>query len=88
VSFDISFPVIPCNLLSLDITDETGVPQKNVMQNVYKHKLSVDGKQIPGQRFANVVGQTMKSENDVHELHKSIGLEVPSQTEGADGKYH
>ena len=80
--------MIPCNLLSLDITDETGVPQKNVMQNVYKHKLSVDGKQIPGQRFANVVGQTMKSENDVHELHKSIGLEVPSQTEGADGKYH
>jgi hypothetical protein len=44
VSFDISFPEIACNLVSLNAVDDTGLEQKDAVYIVYKHKLSKSGR--------------------------------------------
>jgi len=77
VTFDISFPVIPCNLLSLDAYDESGAPQ-DVVQHVYKHKINPDGSRIPGQRISNEPGKTVRSAQELAEFHKSLGLNLSS----------
>ena len=78
VNFDISFPNIPCNLLSLDSFDEAGSPQKGVTQFVYKHKLDKFGNiDTSAKREKITSGDTVRSEKDLESMHSEKGLEIP-----------
>ena len=77
VDFDISFPRIPCKLLSLDSFDESGAPQKNIRQHVYKHKLNQFGMMdTTTQREEVVGGETVRTEKEMQEMHEKLGLFV------------
>lgn len=43
VSFDINFPHIPCDLLSLDAMDTSGQKQEGLTHRIYKQKLNSEG---------------------------------------------
>lgn len=70
VDFDISFHEIPCNLLSVDAMDDTGMPQKDAIHEIYKHKLSPEGEK-QGFPERSELGNTVRSEADLEELVKS-----------------
>ena len=77
VDFDISFPRIPCKLLSLDSFDESGAPQKHIRQHVYKHRLNEFGMlDSSTQRQEVQGGETVRTEKEMQEMHEKLGLSV------------
>lgn len=65
--------------MSLDAYDDVGEPQKDIVQHVYKHKLNKDGKKDSNAVMVpNQIGQTIRSEKDLEEMHKKLGLEINS----------
>eukprot|EP01040_Poterioochromonas_malhamensis_P022962 gene22962-28034_t len=46
IDFDLSFPVLPCSLLSVDAVDDHGLPVADAVHEIYKHKLSFDGARV------------------------------------------
>lgn len=70
VDFDISFHDIPCNLLSVDALDDTGVPQHDAIHEIYKHRLSVDGEK-QGFPERQELGNTVRTEAELEDLVKS-----------------
>jgi endoplasmic reticulum-Golgi intermediate compartment protein 3 len=67
VDFDISFPEISCNLLSMDVYDETGSPQTDAIHEVFKRQLSADGEPV-GSAVKNKLGDTMLTEETLKTL--------------------
>eukprot|EP00475_Leptophrys_vorax_P042634 TRINITY_DN8038_c0_g1_i1.p1 TRINITY_DN8038_c0_g1~~TRINITY_DN8038_c0_g1_i1.p1 ORF type:complete len:398 (+),score=101.16 TRINITY_DN8038_c0_g1_i1:64-1257(+) len=46
ISFDIEFPAIPCPDVRIDVMDVTGEQQVNVLREVYKQRLTLEGEKI------------------------------------------
>ena len=63
-SFDISFPEIPCGLLTVDAQDETGEPQMLGMHEIFKHRLDSAGAKT-GEAQRHRLGEAMRSEADL-----------------------
>eukprot|EP01032_Pedospumella_encystans_P023175 gene23175-26239_t len=78
VDFDISFHDIPCNLLSVDAMDDTGVPQKDAVHEIYKHKLSVAGEK-QGFPERQELGNTVRTEAELEDLVKSQSADLVKQ---------
>jgi endoplasmic reticulum-Golgi intermediate compartment protein 3 len=66
-SFDISFPEIPCKLLSIDAIDDMGMTQKDIISEVFKHKIDKNGYRI-GEGEKHYLGNTMKTEEELQAL--------------------
>ena len=87
VDFDISFPKIPCKLLSLDSFDESGAPQKNIKQHVFKHRLNEFGLMDTGaQREVVEGGETVRSEKEMQLMHEKLGLSIGDEIEAEGDK--
>ena len=71
IDFDFSFPQIACNLLALDAIDEAGIPQKDVVHELYKHKLDAFG-QKDGLPKRHKLGGTMTTEDELHKNNKHM----------------
>ncbi|KAJ3901024.1 Sec1 family-domain-containing protein [Lentinula edodes] len=54
VRLNVTFPRVPCYLLSLDIMDISGETQRDISHNVLKTRLEPSGKVIPGSRSADL----------------------------------
>jgi hypothetical protein len=70
VEFDITFPKIPCALLSIDAADPTGQPQSlhiSKEHRVWKHRLDPNGKQI-GHLSRFELGSTLQDESHLRDL--------------------
>jgi endoplasmic reticulum-Golgi intermediate compartment protein 3 len=80
VSFDISFPNIPCNLLSVDVVDDIGGVVKTNNHDIYKHRLTPTGETegVPNQ---HILGNTIKSEDMILQKHTEPGAEPLSSEE-------
>ena len=72
VDFDFSFPNIACNLLALDAIDETGIPQKEVTHEIYKHKLNSLGMKDGAPVLHRYLGNTLQTEKDLERHGKAI----------------
>ena len=46
VNMDITFPKIPCDILSVDVEDILGTHKTDVMGDLHKQRLDEDGKVI------------------------------------------
>jgi hypothetical protein len=64
VGFDISFPEIPCGLLTIDAADETGISQKNAQFRVKKHKID-KGLNKVGHPLRQLPGNAIKTEDEL-----------------------
>ncbi|KAJ4481995.1 Sec1 family-domain-containing protein [Lentinula aciculospora] len=54
VRLNVTFPRVPCYLLSLDVMDISGETQRDISHNVLKTRLEPSGKAIPGSRSADL----------------------------------
>ena len=78
MEFDITFPKIPCALLSIDANDPTGQSQSlhlDRRHHVWKHRLDRRGKMI-GRRSRFELGGTMQSEDHLRESAEKAGLQL------------
>lgn len=85
VNFDLSFPQISCNLLALDAVDESGIPQKDVLHDIYKHKITASGEAVGAIAKHHELGGGLLSEKDVEDLSKTMGVAEPEPAVPAGG---
>ena len=74
VNFDFSFPNIACNLLGVDAIDETGIPQRDVIHEIYKHKLNAFGEKDGSPMRQNSLGGTLQTEQDLQKHGERTAL--------------
>jgi len=70
VEFDITFPKIPCALLSIDAANPLGESQSlnlDKEHRVWKHRLDTNGNEI-GHRSRFELGSTMKDESHLRDM--------------------
>ena len=46
INIDITFPRMPCDILSLDEQDVLGTHKTDMMENLQKHRLNENGKRV------------------------------------------
>jgi hypothetical protein len=68
-SFDLTFPEVPCGLLTIDAVDETGEPQGHALHEVFKHRIDSSGNKSGGPK-QHRIGEALRSAEDVDELAK------------------
>ncbi|KAG0378767.1 hypothetical protein BGX24_002861 [Mortierella sp. AD032] len=66
IDFDITFPKIPCYILTLDVMDVAGDHQSDISHSVYKVQLSPDGSEVKRERAPNL-GDTGPDPKEVGE---------------------
>ncbi|KAI1315643.1 Endoplasmic reticulum-Golgi intermediate compartment protein 3 [Mortierella claussenii] len=54
IDFDITFPKIPCYILTLDVMDVAGEHQSDIQHSVYKVQLAPDGTEIKREKSPNL----------------------------------
>ncbi|KAG8214562.1 Sec1 family-domain-containing protein [Butyriboletus roseoflavus] len=54
VKLNVTFPHVPCYLLSLDVMDISGEQQRDVSHNIIKKRLTKSGVDVPGQRSGDL----------------------------------
>lgn len=90
VHFDVTFPSIPCALLSIDASDPTGQPQSlhiDKTHRIYKHRLDANGDRI-GRRSRFELGNTLLEEEHLIELmgDRLQDMEADKQSEDANNE--
>jgi len=83
VEFDITFPKIPCALLSIDAANPLGESQSlnlDKEHRVWKHRLDTNGNEI-GHRSRFELGSTMKDESHLRDLLMTKQQEEQQQEE-------
>eukprot|EP01035_Chromulina_nebulosa_P019238 gene19238-25089_t len=68
VDFDLSFPLISCSLLSLDVLDDTGAQQTDAVHNIFKYKLDTKTGNVVGDPTRFNIGNTFLNEHDLKEF--------------------
>ncbi len=68
IDFDFSFPEISCNLLSVDVLDDIGVPQKDAVHKIYKNKISRSGENLNITIPLEKLGDTLTTEKQLEDL--------------------
>ncbi|KAG0056096.1 hypothetical protein BGZ83_006357 [Gryganskiella cystojenkinii] len=66
IEFDITFPKIPCYILTLDVMDVAGEHQSDISHSVFKVQLQPDGTEIKRERSPNL-GDSVPSHKEVDE---------------------
>jgi endoplasmic reticulum-Golgi intermediate compartment protein 3 len=72
INFDITFPDMPCAVVSLDAMDASGTASVDVLHNIFKRRLNADGEPIgDGARTGEL--KTLRSAEDLlKEKQKAI----------------
>ena len=65
ISFDITFPSMPCAVIALEAEDVSGQKQNNLMHHVHKHRLDKDGTEI-GFKEKHEIGGTIKTRKELN----------------------
>ncbi|EKM51738.1 uncharacterized protein PHACADRAFT_150385 [Phanerochaete carnosa HHB-10118-sp] len=63
VSFNVTFPRVPCYLLSLDVMDISGETQTDIVHNVIKTRLNEQGNPVPANKIVEL-------RNDIDKLNE------------------
>ena len=79
VSFDIEFPSIACDIVSVDAMDASGQPMRGVWEHVYKRKIT-RGRETR-KESKHEIGGTIAHE---HELTKNHVARNATESDGAD----
>jgi|EP00505_MAST-04D_sp_SCG-Rhode-Island_P002182 endoplasmic reticulum-Golgi intermediate compartment protein 3 len=65
ISFDITFPSMPCSVISMEAEDVSGEKQEGVMHHVHKHRLDKSGNEI-GFKEKHELGGTLKTRKELN----------------------
>lgn len=69
IDFDISFPNLPCALVSIDAIDDSGLSQEGAIHEMYKHKLTALGDK-DGNRLKLDLGHSVRTESQLESVVK------------------
>lgn len=61
IDLDITFPRVPCFLLSLDVMDISGERQNDIKHDMAKHRLSRDGQELEVTRSGQLKGEAERA---------------------------
>ena len=82
MEFDVTFPSVPCPLLSVDSNDPMGQPQSlhiDRTHRVWKHIIDKDGKMI-GKRSKFELGNTILEEDHLETFAKNKGIRLQAES--------
>jgi hypothetical protein len=65
ITFDVTFPSMPCAVIALEAADVSGQKQNNVMHHIHKHRLNKEGVEI-GFKEKHEVGGTIKTRKELN----------------------
>ena len=86
VSFDISFPEIPCSLITMDVVDDLGLIQHDAIHNIYKHMLKKGGEKTGNVDKQSALGEGTRTEEEIEAMTKAANLKlIPDSPEDASG---
>jgi len=68
VKLNVTFPHVPCYLLSLDVMDISGEQQRDISHNIVKKRITKTGIDVPGQRGGDL-------RNEIDKLAEQRGSE-------------
>ena len=74
INIDIELPKMPCSILSLDVQDIMGSHDVNVNLNLFKHRISRNGKDIGKEIFGSSV--TVQPQDDDMSNYEAIKKEI------------
>ena len=77
-----TFPNIPCAILSLDIVDVTGVHMVNLDGRIHKHSLNKDGSKLKTTDAVSILDYKKLMELDCCQAQRE-GLELYCETNAA-----
>lgn len=79
ISLNVTFPRVPCYLLSLDVVDIVGEMQVDINHDVIKTRLDSQGRPLPIQGDRELKGEAQRylEENGIHECGSCYGAEPP-----------
>lgn len=80
IDFDFSFPQISCNLLAVDAIDEAGLPQKDVIHEIYKRRINLLGQKEGDSVRHEFLGQTMTTEKELEKSKFFVSPDKKSDT--------
>ncbi|KAI0338990.1 Sec1-domain-containing protein [Trametopsis cervina] len=63
VTINLTFPRVPCYLLSLDVMDISGETQSDITHSIVKSRLLANGERVPGERIAEL-------QNDIDKINE------------------
>jgi hypothetical protein len=78
INFDVTFPNLPCAIVSLDVADSTGAHSENVIHNVFKRRLSTDGVPISDGERAGELGVIKSRDELLKEKQRAIAEGRPA----------
>ena len=87
INFDVTFPALPCALLSLDAMDASGANSVDVIHNVFKRRLSPAGQPLGAGLREGALDTLRSTEELLREKRKAIaeGRPVAKAAEGQCG---
>mmetsp|Transcript_38303 Transcript_38303/g.48319 ORF Transcript_38303/g.48319 Transcript_38303/m.48319 type:complete len:403 (-) Transcript_38303:258-1466(-) len=73
ISFNITFPSVPCELISVDVEDASGKSQEDVTHSIFKLDVDTKGRPVGKLKKHGDLGDTLNSEDDLvnHDAVKS-----------------
>lgn len=89
MEFDVTFPSVPCPLLSVDANDPMGQPQSmhiDRTHRVWKHRIGKDGKFI-GRKSKFELGNTILEEDHLEIFARDKGIRIQQEDE-SHGDYY
>jgi hypothetical protein len=81
IDFDLSFPSLPCALLSVDAVDDHGLPIPDAVHEVYKHRLDTGGVRVGGAERQEQLGDSIRTESQLKQLVQDRGNTVIDETD-------
>mmetsp|Transcript_21768 Transcript_21768/g.32260 ORF Transcript_21768/g.32260 Transcript_21768/m.32260 type:complete len:405 (-) Transcript_21768:106-1320(-) len=90
MEFDVTFPSVPCALLSIDSNDPMGQQQSmhiDQEHRVWKHRVDKDGKLI-GKKSKFELGNTLQEEKHLEDFAKERQMEFKDDKEKEDDGYY
>jgi endoplasmic reticulum-Golgi intermediate compartment protein 3 len=85
INFDVSFPDLPCAVVSLDATDASGASAVDVVHNVFKARLDASGAPVGDATRAGTLKTVTKAEDLLRAKQRAIAEGRDAHTPAAGG---
>ncbi|KAJ1502166.1 hypothetical protein HMI55_003031, partial [Coelomomyces lativittatus] len=63
IYLNVTFPRLPCAIMSLDVMDVSGAHQNEISHHIYKIRIDLEGNKINAVPEKELVGSTIKNTN-------------------------
>jgi hypothetical protein len=87
ITIDIQYPVLPCSYLTVDAMDVSGETQTDIVHNLYKTRLDLDGKAIANEAV-KVSLQPLPKMNGTQETTTTANISDCESCYGAESDAH